>query len=123
MSENNVCLCDHSHEPGFDHKAFTKSIVDGMPKESTLYELADLYKVFGDSTRIKILYVLFESEMCVCDIAEVLGMTVSAVSHQLKNLKQARLISSRKEGKSVIYSLADDHVKMIINQGLEHISE
>ncbi len=94
-----------------------------MPDENVLYELADLYKVFGDSTRIKILYVLFEREMCVCDMALTLNMTVSAVSHQLKNLKQARLIRSRKEGKSVIYSLADDHVKMIIDQGMEHVNE
>jgi ArsR family transcriptional regulator len=115
-----TCKCEHSGE---GHETFVKRMADSMPEEGKLYELADLYKVFGDSTRIKILYVLFESEMCVCDLAEVLNMTVSAVSHQLKTLKQARLVKSRKEGKSVIYSLADDHVKAIIDQGMEHINE
>lgn len=94
-----------------------------MPDESTLGDLADLFRVFGDSTRIKILYVLFESEMCVCDIAHLLGMNQSAISHQLKKLKQARLITSRREGKSIFYSLLDDHVRSIIAQGLEHIEE
>ena len=94
-----------------------------MPDDEVLYELADLFRVFGDSTRIKILYVLFESEMCVCDIAALLGMTQSAISHQLKALKNARLVKSRRDGKTVFYSLADDHVKTIIDQGLEHILE
>ena len=79
--------------------------------------------LFGDSTRIKILYVLFEAEMCVCDIAALLGMTQSAISHQLKALKNARLVKARREGKTVFYALADDHVKTIIDQGLEHILE
>ena len=95
----------------------------GMPEETELYDLAELFKVFGDSTRIKILYVLFESEMCVCDIAALLGMTQSAISHQLRALKNARLVKSRREGKTVFYALADDHVKTIINQGLEHVQE
>lgn len=90
--------------------------------EEKLYELADLYKVFGDTTRIKILYVLKEEELCVCDIAQSLGMTVSAVSHQLKVLKNARLVKSRKEGKSAFYSLDDDHVFKIIDNGIEHIN-
>ena len=119
-SDIETCKCEHSGE---GHETFVKRMTDGMPEDGKLYELADLYKVFGDSTRIKILYVLFESEMCVCDLAEVLNMTVSAVSHQLKTLKQARLVKARKEGKSVIYSLADDHVKAIIDQGMEHINE
>ena len=91
--------------------------------ENTLYDLADLFKVFGDSTRIRILFVLFEAEVCVCDLAEALSMTQSAVSHQLRILKQAKLVNSRREGKSVFYSLADEHVRTIIGQGLEHIEE
>ena len=94
-----------------------------MPEEEELYDLAELFKVFGDSTRIRILFVLFEAEVCVCDLAEVLHMTQSAVSHQLKILKQAKLVSARREGKSVFYSLADDHVRTIIAQGREHIEE
>ena len=91
--------------------------------EDDLYTLADLFKVFGDSTRIKILFVLFESELCVCDLSEKLSMTQSAVSHQLKILKQNKLVKSRRDGKSIIYSLADEHVVSIISQGLEHIEE
>ena len=94
-----------------------------MPGEDTLYDLTELFRIFGDSTRVRILYVLFEAEMCVCDIAALLGMTQSAISHQLRALKSARLVKSRREGKTVFYSLADDHVKAIINQGLEHVSE
>ena len=94
-----------------------------LPEENTLYDLAELFKVFGDSTRIRILFVLFESEVCVCDLADLLGMTQSAVSHQLRILKNSRLIKSRREGKSVFYSLADAHVRTIIAQGLEHIEE
>ena len=94
-----------------------------MPDEDKLYDLAELFKCFGDSTRIRILFTLFESEKCVYDIAETLNMTQSAVSHQLKILKQAKLIASRREGKSVIYQLADDHVSSMITQGIEHIME
>lgn len=94
-----------------------------MPTEDQMYDLAELFKVFGDSTRIRILYVLFESDVCVADIAETLNMTQSAISHQLRILKQAKLVSARREGKSVIYSLADDHVRTIIAQGQEHICE
>ena len=96
---------------------------EDMPDEERLYDLAELFKVFGDTTRIRILYVLFESEMCVCDIAELLNMTQSAISHQLRVLKQARLVRSRREGKTVFYFLADDHVRAIIGQGMEHIEE
>ena len=92
-------------------------------KENELFDLAELFKVFGDSTRIRILYVLFEKEICVQDLADELGMTQSAVSHQLKILKQSKLIKNRRDGKSAFYSLADDHVRSIINQGLEHIEE
>jgi len=94
-----------------------------MPQEETLYDLAELFKVFGDSTRIKILWALDESEMCVCDIAFLLNMTQSAISHQLRVLKQAGLVKSRREGKTVFYSLEDEHVKQIFDQGLIHISE
>lgn len=94
-----------------------------MLEEELLYDLAELYKIFGDSTRIRILYALFEKEMCVNDIAEELGMTMSAISHQLRILKQARLVKYRKEGKAVFYALSDDHVKSIIAMGMEHISE
>ena len=94
-----------------------------MPAEEELYDLAELFKVFGDSTRIRILFVLFEAEMCVCDLAEILHMTQSAISHQLRILKQAKLVASRREGKQVFYFLADDHVRTIIAQGREHIEE
>ena len=105
------------------HPDLLKIVNDTMPEETELYDLAELFKVFGDSTRIRILYVLFEAEMCVCDIAALLGMTQSAISHQLRALKNARLVTSRRDGKTVFYSLADDHVKTIINQGMEHILE
>ena len=94
-----------------------------MPDEESLYDLAELFKVFGDTTRIRILYALFESELCVCDIAQVLGMTQSAISHQLRVLKQARLVRARREGKQIYYFLADDHVRTIIGQGMDHITE
>ena len=94
-----------------------------MPDEDTLYELTELFRIFGDSTRVRILYVQFEAEMCVCDIAQLLGMTQSAISHQLRALKNARLVKSRREGKVVFYSLSDDHVKAIINQGMSHVTE
>ena len=94
-----------------------------MPDEEDLYDLAELFKLFGDTTRNRILYVLFESEMCVCDIAALLNMTQSAISHQLRLLKQFKLVKNRRDGKTVYYSLADDHVRSIIGQGMEHIRE
>lgn len=100
-----------------------EEIENKMPEESELYDLADLFKVFGDSTRIKILYVLFENEMCVYDIASILNMTQSAISHQLRILKQNRLVKFRKEGKTVLYTLADEHVFTILSQGIEHVEE
>jgi DNA-binding transcriptional ArsR family regulator len=105
------------------HKELLKVVSEKMPDEDKLYDLAELFKVFGDSTRIRILYVLFEAEVCVCDLAETLSMTQSAISHQLKILKQSKLVKSRREGKSVFYSLADGHVRTIIAQGREHIEE
>ena len=105
------------------HKERVDAIKSLMPKEEKLYELAELYKVFGDTTRIRILFVLYEGEMCVCGIAELLNMTQSAISHQLRVLKNSKLVKFRKEGKTVFYSLDDDHIFKILNQGLEHISE
>lgn len=93
------------------------------PTEEELYDLAELFKVFGDSTRIKILYVLVESDMSVGDIAQALNMTQSSISHQLRVLKQSRLVRFRREGKNIVYSLADDHVHTIMSQGLEHLEE
>ena len=99
------------------------SLSDQVPTEEELYDLAELFKVFGDSTRIKILYVLVESDMSVGDIAQALNMTQSSVSHQLRVLKQSRLVRFRREGKNIVYSLADDHVHTIMSQGLEHLEE
>ena len=106
-----------------DHNSRGDPRKEGMPDEGLLIELAELYKVFGDSTRIKILYALFEEEKGVGEIANQLGMTMSAISHQLRILKQNKLVKSRREGKSIFYSLADDHVRTIINQGRDHIEE
>ena len=105
------------------HPDILSRVQRAIPDEDTLYDLTELFRIFGDSTRVRILYVLFESEMCVCDIAELLGMTQSAISHQLRALKNARLVKARREGKTVFYALADDHVKTIIDQGLEHVLE
>ena len=105
------------------HEEIVEKVRREMPDEDTLYDLTELFRVFGDSTRMRILYVLFASEMCVCDIAALLGISQSAISHQLRALKNTRLVKSRREGKTVFYSLADDHVKTIINQGLEHVGE
>ena len=105
------------------HDEIVERVQKEMPGEDTLYDLTELFRIFGDSTRIRILYVLFESEMCVCDIAALLGMTQSAISHQLRILKQARLVKARREGKMVYYALGDDHVRTIFAQGLDHILE
>lgn len=116
---NDTPTCEYIHV----HEDLIKKVEENMPITEELFDLAELFKIFGDTTRIKILYVLFESEMCVCDIAQVLNMTVSAISHQLRILKQARLVKFRKQGKSVFYSLSDDHIKKIIDNGIEHINE
>lgn len=100
-----------------------KNVLDKMPPDEMLYDLAELFKVFGDSTRIKILYALFESELCVNDIAALLGITQTAASHQLRVLKVNKLVKARKNGKMIFYSLSDDHVYKIISQGMEHIEE
>ena len=113
--ETLVCECTVIHQEVIDKIK--------LPEEELLYDLGDFFKILGDSTRIKILSALFQSEMCVCDIAALLGMTQSAISHQLRVLKQGRLVKHRKDGKVVYYSLDDDHIKHIVDQGLTHISE
>ena len=105
------------------HEDLLRIVEQTMPEETELYDLAELFKVFGDSTRIRILFVLSSAEVCVCDLARVLNMTQSAISHQLRILKQNKLVKSRREGKSIFYSLADDHVRTIIDQGREHVEE
>lgn len=105
------------------HIADIERVKKCLPDEELIYDAAELFKVFGDSTRMKILYLLLESELCVCDIVSLLGATQSAVSHQLRILKQSRLIRFRKQGRSVFYSLADDHVRTILDNGMEHIME
>lgn len=112
-----VCKCTILHQEVID------GVRKDMPPEAHLYDLAELFKVFGDSTRIRILYALTAAEMCVCDIAALLGMTQSAISHQLRILKAARLVKHRKEGKVVFYSLDDSHVSEIFAQGLAHVKE
>ena len=105
------------------HEEIVNKVNSEMPDDEILYDLAELFKIFGDSTRIKILYVLFEAEMCVCDIAQLRNMTQSASSHQLRALKQSKLVKYRREGKTVFYSLADGHVRTILGQGMEHVAE
>ncbi|MBQ0125260.1 MAG: winged helix-turn-helix transcriptional regulator [Clostridiales bacterium] len=117
--EKEMPRCAEHH----DHGDILEDVKSTLPNEDALYDLAELFKIFGDSTRIRILYVLHEKEVCVCDIAEILGMTLSAISHQLRILKTSRLVKYRKEGKTVYYSLADDHVKTVLGMGMEHILE
>ena len=105
------------------HEDTVRRVNESIPCEEELFDLAELFKVFGDSTRVSILFVLFESEMCVCGLAELLGMTQSAISHQLQVLKKAKLVRYRREGKTIFYSLADGHVRAILDQGMEHITE
>ena len=119
LDDNGVERCEFMHA----HNELVTAVNENMPEDEQLYDLAELFKVFGDTTRIKILYVLFESEMCVCDIAQLLNMTQSAISHHLRTLKQSKLVKYRREGKTVFYSLADGHVRTIIGQGMEHIAE
>ncbi|MGD9569195.1 MAG: ArsR/SmtB family transcription factor [Sedimentibacter sp.] len=116
-NEEIFCDCD------VIHAEVVNTVKQKMPKEDDLYELSDFFKILGDSTRVKIIWALDENEMCVCDIAVLLNMTKSAISHQLKTLKQANLVKFRREGKVVYYSLKDDHVKDIFEKGIEHIKE
>ncbi len=105
------------------HGDILKKVQDLLPCDEVLYDLAELFKIFGDSTRVKILYALLEAELCVCDLASLINVTQSAVSHQLRVLKSSKLVKFRREGKTVYYSLADDHVVRILSQGMEHILE
>ena len=118
-NESDVERCEYMHV----HEEIVDQVNQNMPDEEVLYDLAELFKTFGDSTRMRILFVLLESEACVCGLASVLNMTDSAISHQLRILKNNRLIKSRREGKSVYYSLADDHVRTIVSQGMDHVEE
>ncbi len=106
-----------------NHDAILEKVRQDLPTDELLSDLSDLFKIFGDTTRCKILYALFESEMCVCAIAELLGMTQSAISHQLRILKDADLVGKRRDGKTIYYFLSDDHVRTIIAQGFEHLIE
>ena len=119
MRKLEVECCDIT----YIHEETVNKVRKVMPDEDRIKELAEFYKVFGDATRVKILYVLLESEMCVCDLAAVLKMTQSAISHQLRVLKQMKLVKNRRDGKTVYYSLADGHIQNIISQGMEHIME
>lgn len=116
---NSVKTCEHL----FIHTSAVEEVKASLPTDEILSDLSDLFKLFGDTTRIKILYLLFERELCVCDIAALLNMTQSAISHQLKTLKNSKLVKYRREGKVVFYSLADNHVRSIIAQGMDHLTE
>ena len=119
LTDDNIELCQEY----FLHEDRREDAREGSPTEEMVYDLVELFKVFGDVTRVKIIYALLESEMCVCDIASLLDMTQSAISHQLRVLKKARLVKLRKEGKTVFYSLDDQHIDKIFSFGLDHIKE
>ena len=119
MSDPEIEQCDFIHV----HEDIVNRVTKVMPDEDQLMDLAEFFKIFGDSTRIKILYVLSQAEMCVCDIATLLQMGQSAISHQLRVLKQMRLVKCRRDGRTVFYSLADGHIQTILAQGMEHIQE
>ena len=119
MSDPEIEQCDFIHV----HEDIVNRVTKVMPDEDQLMDLAEFFKIFGDSTRIKILYVLSQAEMCVCDIATLLQMGQSAISHQLRVLKQRRLVKFRRDGRTVFYSLADGHIQTILAQGMEHIQE
>ena len=118
MQKNDeVCECEVIHEDVVNEVKAT------FPKDEMIFDLADFYKIFGDTTRVKILYALDKSELCVCDISALLAMSVSAVSHQLRTLRESNLVRTKRQGKVIYYSLADDHVKSILECGIDHISE
>ncbi len=120
MDDNRAApVCDFLYV----HEDAVAEVLSRLPAEEHLYDLAEVFRVFGDTTRIRILYVLFERELCVCDIAKLLGMTQSAVSHQLRILKDAKLVRFRREGKTVFYALDDDHVRSVLELGMEHVLE
>ena len=116
QKKSDICKCNIIHED------IVENVLKAMPEEDKLYDLAEFFKVFGDTTRIRIICALFQSEMCVCDIAYTLGMSHSSISHQLRVLKSAKLVKPRREGKTVYYSLDDDHVKTIFDQGFLHLN-
>ena len=115
--KDEVCECEIIHED------VVKRLKATFPKDEMIFDLADFYKIFGDTTRVKILYALDKSELCVCDISALLAMSVSAVSHQLRTLRESNLVRTKRQGKVIYYSLADDHVKSILECGIDHISE
>ncbi len=119
MNDPEIEQCDFIYV----HEDIVNRVTKVMPDEDQLMDLAEFFKIFGDSTRIKILYVLSQAEMCVCDIATLLQMGQSAISHQLRVLKQMRLVKFRRDGRTVFYSLADGHIQTILAQGMEHIQE
>ena len=119
MGEDNDLCCGET----LVHRDAVEQVRRLLPRDEVLYDLAELFKIFGDSTRVKILYALLESELCVCDIAKLMEVSQSAVSHQLRVLKASKLVKFRREGKTIYYSLADDHVTRILSQGMEHIEE
>lgn len=119
IAEEHAESCEEHH----CHREVVEKVEHQIPREEDMYDLADFFKVFGDTTRIRILYALRVSELCVCDIADSLNMTQSAISHQLRILKQMDLVRTRREGKAIYYSLADDHIAIILDVGLEHINE
>ncbi len=114
---------DETNEYLHAHEDLVAKVKEDLPEDEVLYDLAELFKIFGDSTRVKLLYILSLSEMCVFDLAQLLGVTQSAVSHQLRALKASKLVRYRREGKTVFYSLSDGHVRTILDQGLEHVEE
>lgn len=105
------------------HEELINAVLNKQPADEVLYDLAELFKVFGDSTRIKILYAMFETELCVNDIARLLNLSQSSVSHQLRILKTSKLVKFRRDGKSIYYSLDDEHVRSILSMGMEHVEE
>ncbi|MBR2384882.1 MAG: winged helix-turn-helix transcriptional regulator [Clostridia bacterium] len=115
--DSEIEICEHEHS----HDEVVEKVSEIMPSEDVIYDVAELFKVFGDSTRTKILTALFESEMCVCDIGKLINMTKSAISHQLRILRQNKLVKARKSGKEVFYSLADNHVKVIFKMAVDHV--
>ena len=119
MNQDRALCCEETQV----HETAVELVRSRLPQDEVLYDLAELFKIFGDSTRIKILYALLESELCVCDIASLMDVSQSAVSHQLRVLKASKLVKFRREGKTLYYSLADEHVFRILSQGMEHILE
>ena len=119
MNQDRALCCEETEV----HEGAVEQVRSQLPQDEVLYDLAELFKIFGDSTRVKILYALLESELCVCDIAKLMDVSQSAVSHQLRVLKGSKLVKFRREGKTLYYSLADEHVFRILSQGIEHILE